>query len=72
MKYLIVPTIWLLERGINAETFRKSLDGTKAIVHKNFLIPVINGEVFPEYEFDSMELRNIIESDEWSIKDNMI
>lgn len=65
MKYLIVPVAWLIEHGVDVTNFRKNLDGTLAITHKEYLLPLINGEKFPEYEFDSKELKNILESGEW-------
>lgn len=74
MKYVIVTTEWCSSHGIIIpEHSRKSLDETKVIFHYDFIAPVINEkEEIKIYEHSSQELKDILESKEWSelIKEN--
>lgn len=73
MKYVIVTTEWCLNHGIivPAEA-RKSLDGTKVIFHEEMISPVLrSGETIKSYLWDTEELHEILNSEEWTIKENL-
>lgn len=69
------------------ETHRKSIDGTEVIVHEETLLEKRQalgistlptdevGEIqwtYPNYEYRSKELNNLLESDKWSSKEDII
>ena len=66
MNYVIVPVEWCVARGILVTPEeRKSLDNSKVIKHDNMLSPFdLTGMKI--YAHDSAELREILESDEWT------
>ena len=66
MNYVIVPIEWCVARGILVTPEeRKSLDNSKVIKHDNMLSPFdLTGMKI--YAHDSAELREILESDEWT------
>ena len=68
MKYVIVTVEWCESHGILIpKNARKSLDGTKVIFHYDFIVPVINEkEEIKTYEHSSQELKDILESKEWT------
>ena len=66
MKYAVVTIEWLAQHGLLAiPTMRKSKDGSKVILHEEFLTPY-KDEEFPIYYFDSPELNDLLTSEEWS------
>lgn len=66
MKYAVVTIDWLAQHGLLAiPTMRKSKDGSKVILHEQYLTPY-KDEDFPVYYFDSPELNALLASDEWS------
>lgn len=66
MKYAVVTIEWLAQHGLLAiPTMRKSKDGSKVILHEEFLTPY-KDEEFPIYYFDSPELKDLLTSEEWS------
>lgn len=66
MIYAVVTIDWLAQHGLLAiPTMRKSKDGSKVILHEEFLTPY-KDEEFPRYYFDSPELNALLSSDEWS------
>lgn len=66
MKYAVVTIEWLAQHGLLAiPTMRKSKDGSKVILHEEFLTPY-KDEEFPIYYFDSPELNDLLASEEWS------
>lgn len=66
MKYAVVTIEWLAQHGLLAiPTMRKSKDGSKVILHEEYLSPY-KDEEFPRYYFDSPELNALLSSDEWS------
>lgn len=66
MKYAVVTIDWLAQHGLLAiPTMRKSKDGSKVILHEEFLTPY-KDEEFPIYYFDSPELNDLLTSEEWS------
>ena len=66
MKYAVVTIEWLTQHGLLAiPTMRKSKDGSKVILHEEFLTPY-KDEEFPRYYFDSPELNELLSGDEWS------
>lgn len=70
MNYVILTTQWCEEHGISVpEHARKSLDGTKVIFHEDFIRPVVRTADELDtvrYSHDSEELREILNSDEWT------
>lgn len=69
------------------ETHRKSIDGTEVIFHEETLLekrkmlglaelPADENEViqwtYPNYEYESKELNDLLESDKWSSKEDII
>lgn len=69
------------------ETHRKSIDGTEVIVHEETLLEKRQalgmstlptdeiGEIqwtYPNYEYGSKELNDLLESDKWSSKEDII
>lgn len=69
------------------ETHRKSIDGSQVIVHEETLIEKRQalglGELptdtdgtiqwtYPNYEYNTDELNSLLESDEWSSKEELI
>ena len=72
MRYIIASTAWLEAKGVSHVNFRHSLDGTKAIVHKSRIKPLLtDADVFDVYEFDSPELAEILNSEEWVEKEGL-
>ena len=73
MKYVIVTTEWCLNHGIIIpREARKSLDGTKVIFHEELITPVIRERSeIKSYLWDSKELHEILNSEEWTIKENL-
>lgn len=66
MKYAVVTIDWLTQHGLLAiPTMRKSKDGSKVILHDQYLTPY-KDEEFPIYYFDSPELNALLASEEWS------
>lgn len=69
------------------ETHRKSIDGTQMIFHEETLLkkrkmlglaelPADENEViqwtYPNYEYGSKELNDLLESDKWSSKEDIV
>lgn len=66
MKYAIVDLAWAKSHGIKEMLeWRKSIDGTKVILHEEMLAPY-EGESFPRYEFDSQEFKELLASSAWT------
>lgn len=66
MKYAVIDLAWLESHGLKPlPEWRESVDGTQYIVHDNWLAPYGNEEA-RRYEFDSDELRELLESAEWT------
>lgn len=72
MKYVIVTEDWCLSHGIVVpKEARRSLDGTKVVLHEEFINPIIrNSEEIDSYLWDSSELMNILDSSEWVNKED--
>lgn len=51
------------------DKYRKSLDGLYTIVYKDFITPIGEDETFPEYKFNSQELKHLIDSEKWMKKE---
>lgn len=73
MRYVIVTIEWCLEHGIVVpEHVRKNIEGTKVILHEDWLKPVLYREdekQVESYLYDSEELNNILDSEEWNEKE---
>ena len=67
MKYVIVTVEWCLQKGIVVpEHARKSVNGSKVILHYDFVSPVLTDEdKLTVYEHNSRELGSILNSREW-------
>ena len=67
MKYVIVTVEWCLQKGIVVpEHARKSVNGSKVILHYDFVYPVLTDEdKLTVYEHNSRELGSILNSREW-------
>lgn len=87
MNYIVVTNEWLSEHGIlPLPTMRKSKDGSKIIMHEDYLTPFIEasktieetpeGETIvkemnvPTYAHNSQQLKDILESEEWAYNEN--
>lgn len=72
MRYVIVTEDWCLSHGIVVpKEARRSLDGTKVVLHEEFINPIIrNSEEIDSYLWDSSELMNILDSSEWVNKED--
>lgn len=74
MKYVIVTVEWCLQKGIVLpEHARKSVNGSKVILHYDFVSPVLTDEdKLTVYEHNSRELGSILNSREWKNEDSSI
>lgn len=72
MRYVIVTTEWCAARGILlTPEMRKSLDGTKVILHDNFVSQFLSedektSDDFRAYAHDDTEFREILASPDWT------
>lgn len=72
MKYVIVTVAWCAARGILlTPEMRKSLDGTKVVLHDNFVWQYLSDEEkssddFKAYTSDDAEFREILASPDWT------
>lgn len=71
MKYVIVTVEWCLQKGIIVpEHARKNINGSKVILHYDFVHPVLTEEdKLTVYEHNSRELGSILNSREWKNED---
>lgn len=71
MEFCIGGTLLFQQHGFNTDTWRKSIDGTKVIVHLEYaklLMPNIkNDSNVTIYFSPSEELDNILNSSEWTV-----
>ena len=65
MKYVIISVDRLAELGIDSKEFRKSNDGSLAILHEEFIQPVTDTAALERYEHDSVELKELLISPRW-------
>ena len=74
MKYVIVTVEWCLQKGIVVpEHSRKSVNGSKVILHYDFVYPVLTDEdKLTVYEHNSRELGRVLNSREWENEDSSI
>lgn len=74
MKYVIVTVEWCLQKGIVVPEYaRKSVNGSKVILHYDFVSPVLTDEdKLTVYEHNSRELGSILNSREWKNEDSSI
>ena len=72
MRYVIVTVAWCAARGILlTPEMRKSLDGSKVVLHDNFVWQYLSDEEkssndFKTYTSDDAEFREILASPEWT------
>ena len=74
MKYVIVTVEWCLQKGIVVpEHARKSVNGSKVILHYDFASPVLTDEdKLTVYEHNSRELGNILNNEEWNKNEEIL
>lgn len=74
MKYVIVTVEWCLQKGIVVpDHARKSVNGSKVILHYDFVSPVLTDEdELTVYEHNSRELGSVLNSREWKNEDSSI
>lgn len=72
MKYVIVTVEWCLGKGISVPSHaRKSVDGTKVVLHYDFIEPVLTDiDNIAVYPHSSAELSAILNSEEWTTKED--
>lgn len=71
MEFCIGLDLYFRQHGFNTENWRKSVDGTKVIVHSEYAKLLIPGFEVDEnvtcYEYPSQELNDILNSSEWFV-----
>lgn len=74
MKFIIVTKDWCYSHGIILPSqVRSNIAGDKVILHKDFINPILREEDNIEsYEHDSKELNDILNSEEWTNKEEII
>lgn len=74
MKYVIVTVEWCLGKGISVPSHaRKSVDGTKVILHYDFIEPVLtDDDRLTVYLYNSARLNGILNSEEWTANEDSI
>ena len=72
MNYVIVTIEWCLGKGISVPSnARKSVDGTKVVLHYDFIEPVLTDrDNIAVYPHSSAELSAILNSEEWTTKED--
>lgn len=66
MRYAIVTVEWLSSHGLlSIPTMRNSVDGTKVVLHEEFVNLFPKDGSFPSYRMDDPEFVQIMESEEW-------
>ena len=67
MKFAIVTLEWMIKRGLfPTKEQRKNKQGTEIIIHEEELILYAEQEGFKSYDYGSEELKNILESEDWT------
>ena len=67
MRYTIVTVEWLSSHGLlSIPTMRSSVDGTKVVLHEEFVNLFPKDGSFPSYRMDDPEFVQIMESEEWN------
>lgn len=74
MKFVIVSKDWCYSHGIILPSqTRTNIAGDKVILHKDFINPILREEDNIEsYEHDSKELNDILNSKEWTNKEEIL
>lgn len=68
MRYAIVTVEWLSSHGLlSIPTMRRSVDGTKVVLHEEFVNLFPKDGSFPSYRMDDPEFVQIMESEEWNV-----
>jgi hypothetical protein len=72
MKFAIATVENFEKHGFDTTDFRKSVDGTKAIIHQGYVETLVeaveNNEDFTIYTAPSSELTSLLSGSEWSIQ----
>ena len=75
MNFCIAIIKYFESIGFDTTDWRKSVDGTKAIVHDRFikiLIPsYLTDKNITTYQYPSAELDNILNSEEWKVAEEV-
>ena len=74
MKYVIVTVEWCFQKGIVVpEHARKSVNGSKVILHYDFVHPVLTDEDgIAIYEHNDQELSSILNNEEWNKSEEIL
>lgn len=74
MKYVIVTVEWCLQKGIVVpEHARKSVNGSKVILHYDFVYPVLTDEdKLTVYEHNNRELGSVLNNEEWNKNEEIL
>lgn len=65
MKFAIAELNYFNSLGFDTTYWRKSLDGTKAIVHYDFAKVLCGDDKIEIYQHDNQEFLDIINGEEW-------
>lgn len=66
MKFAIGDLEYFNSLGFNTEHWRKSVDGTKAMAHSEFVLTLANKEQLEIYDIQSESFRALLASPEWT------
>ena len=66
MKFAIGDLEYFNSLGFNTEHWRKSVDGTQAIVHSEFAEVLCENDKIDIYDFQDKEFRELLASPEWT------
>ena len=69
MRFCIGELEYFNSLGFDTEHWRKSVDGTKALVHASFALVVCDENKLDIYNHNSSELKEILNSEEWTHKE---
>ena len=66
MKFAIGDLEYFNSLGFNTEHWRKSVDGTKAMAHAEFVLTLADKEKIEIYDIQSENFRALLASPEWT------
>lgn len=72
MKFSIGSLEYFNSLGFDTTNWRKSVDGTKALVHADAILLVASPDEIELYNHNSPELIELLKSEEWTQKEEEI
>lgn len=66
MKFAISNLSYYDSLGFNTEHWRKSVDGTKAMAHSEFVLTLADKEQLEIYDIQSKSFKELLASPEWT------